>query len=180
MEIKEKECFKCNVVKPLTEFYKHVKNADGHLNKCKTCTKTDSKNRLERLQDDEKWHEKEKNRNREKYHRLEYRSKYKPTTDRKKETLKKYHQKYPEKCLATKYTEIFLTKEAGYHLHHWSYNQEHWLDIIKLTIKEHHFLHRYIIYDSERMMYRNLNGILLDTRESHMEYYEECKQKYPF
>lgn len=45
--MKEKVCFKCNILKTLSDFYKHKQMGDGHLNKCKACTKKDVHNHRE-------------------------------------------------------------------------------------------------------------------------------------
>tara|TARA_R110002049_G_scaffold111950_2_gene261288 strand:- start:1765 stop:2184 length:420 start_codon:yes stop_codon:yes gene_type:complete len=45
-----KKCFKCNVEKPLSSFYKHRQMKDGHVNKCKECNKDDvAKHRINNL-----------------------------------------------------------------------------------------------------------------------------------
>src|SRR5258705_7790606 len=107
-----KECSICHVFKPFSYFNKHVNMKDGHFKMCKECQKLISKANY---------------------------SKNKREIDK---TTKKYvsgfnrRAKYPEKYLAGK-AIIKLKKEPGFHFHHWSYNENHWKDVIKLPIKAH-------------------------------------------
>jgi hypothetical protein len=162
-----KICFKCNKNKPLTDYYKHPKMGDGHLNKCKECTKDDVNKRYKEKVKDEHWLEYERERGRTKYYRLGYRKSLKPIGAFTKNG-QLYKEKYPEKYKAVIASQRISSK--GGHNHHWSYNEEHWKDVINLSKKDHIKAHRFIIYDQERMMYRTIDGILLDTKERHLAY----------
>lgn len=41
--MKIKRCFKCDAELPIANFYKHPMMADGHLGKCKACTRYDAR-----------------------------------------------------------------------------------------------------------------------------------------
>lgn len=170
----EKECKQCHVFKPLTEFYKHSQNSDRYFGKCKECVRARVRKRHNELVKNSEWHEKEKARHREKYYRLGYKDKHKPTYDQKKLIIKRYFEKYPEK-LKAKNASAKMKPKKGYQKHHWSYNEEHYKDFIEMLPQDHAKLHRYMVYDQERMMYRTLEGVLLDTKERHLAYWEQVK-----
>ena len=95
-----KVCRECNTEKPLSEFYKHPRMADGHLNKCSECVKKRvSKHReanLERILAYDKMRA-------NKPHRVQARKEYAKTEAgklAKKKAINAYHARYPMKYAA--------------------------------------------------------------------------------
>lgn len=177
-----KTCIICNIEKPLEEFYKHSQMLDGHINKCKDCSRKQAEEKYKELIKNPEFLEKERERNR-----------LRDNAKRRKEGIparklgiqKDKHQvyldnkeKYPEKYLVRNMLKHY-PKKSTHHLHHWSYNKEHFDSCIELTTKEHGLAHRGIIYDQERYMYRRIDTMeLLDSKESHELYIREYIKKF--
>jgi len=165
-----KECFKCNVVKPLDQFYKNGAMADGRVNKCIPCNLIDVKENYNKKLLVVGFIENERDRGREKYYRLGYKEKYKPSAEDKKKVMLTYKLKYPEKYKAKTISQRVNISVSGNHLHHWNYNIAFAKDVIELEPKQHATIHRFIKYDQDTFMYKDLDNNLLDTKEKHLDY----------
>lgn len=166
--MEKKICFKCNSEKPITEFYTHKKMKDGHLNKCISCTKSDN-NKLYRT--------KSSDYDFKKLERERCKLKYQKRKTQQKLITDIYKIKFPEKYSA-RIASQYIDVPDGFHRHHWSYLPDHQKDVIILSASDHRILHVSMIYDQERMMYRDLNGHLLDSKESHINLLQSIKNNF--
>lgn len=145
-----KICFKCHRELPLTMFYKHPQMADGHLNKCKDCTKQDVHNKYMDNIENPDYVEKERERGREKYRRLGYKDIYKST-----------HKEASNVCRNLK-NKLNIPPE--YEIHHWNYNFLY--DVFILSRRYHARIHKQITFDKDTKCFY-YNGSLLDTKQKH-------------
>lgn len=165
-EKKTKICFKCGRKLPLSEFYKHSRMADGHLNKCKDCTKKDVSQNYGIKSKDESWMEKERERAREKFRRLNYKNK--PFKNTKKDFNGINNTR---RSLKSRDYSI-----DGKEAHHWNYNEPR--SVILLSPKAHHRIHKYITVSRDDKYCYTLDGLRLDTEEKTLKYYNEVLSKY--
>lgn len=144
---------------PLSDFYKHPRMADGHLNKCKVCTKKDVKKDYDRKSKDAAWVERERLRGREKYQRLGYKDKY---------FCNKTQRELHPICVRRKLKKLNIDVQ-GKEAHHWNYNKPK--SVILLSRKAHHVIHRNVIVSREDRFLHTLDGLCLDTEEKTISYY---------
>ena len=165
-----KVCFKCGRLLPLDSFYKHSQMGDGHLNKCKDCTKKDAHNRWIKKSKDQEWVEKERARVREKFKRLGYREKYKTTC---------LHSFLPNAYnnISRKFRQYCFTKK-GFEFHHWNYNILN--SVFRVSRKAHKCIHRHMTFNRKDLYCYTEDGTKLTSEEQAKEYFDSILQSEGF
>lgn len=98
-------------------------------------------------------------------------------TSNKTQARKKYDEKYPEKKKA-RIAAMFIHVGNNCVRHHWSFQPNHFRNIIELEKKHLNFVRCHLVYDQLNLCYRTLNGDLLDSRDKHERYINEKLEKF--
>lgn len=153
---KHKKCFKCGENKPLSHFYKHSRMADGHVNKCKECNKTDVHNNraenLEHYQEYDRIRSRDKDSPRMTTRRMKNRSGKKIESKKKNIVDVDPEQKYKatrkvsnairDGKLKQEKVCFCCGSEHHIHAHHSSYDTDMWLAVTWICAGCHARLHK--------------------------------------
>lgn len=160
-----KICFKCRRELPLSNFYRHPRMADGHLNKCKECAKADVHGNYLKNIDNPDCVERERERGRNKYQRL-YKGKIQKTQhDGKAKDARRYIERRVGR----------LPEDVE--LHHWNYNFPY--KVFQLSRRHHARLHKLIVFDEESQCF-SYNGKLILTKEEHEAIIKKVMPEEPY
>lgn len=152
-----KKCYRCNIEKEITEFYKHPVNLGGYSNRCKDCTKKDVKeNRLAKKEHYDNYDRNRPNAEERKNKTVVWKkNKYATDPEFRKQRLayswadrRNNPDKYGARDAMTvaRKNGTLIRSESCEHCgvsdvriegHHWSYLPEHWLDVIWLCTSCH-------------------------------------------
>lgn len=144
MEVeKHKVCFRCGETKPLSHFYKHPKMLDGHLNKCKTCTKSDVRDNREKNVDYYRAYDTKRNYSRNRVEaRQTYSAEYASKNPIVKSAQTKVNNAVRDKRIFRPTCCEFCGNHGTIHAHHSSYSEDMWLVVTWLCAACHHRLHK--------------------------------------
>lgn len=134
-----KKCFNCNKEKPLNDFYRHERMADGHLNKCKECVKNASKKTYLKIQLTPELAIKERKRQRlkEQKRRLEGKVKKYPRTVKRSKASDAVWIAIQAGSIIKKPCQICGNTKV--HAHHEDYSRP--LDVTWLCVRHHNDRH---------------------------------------
>lgn len=164
-----KACFKCGETKQLSDFYKHPRMGDGHVNKCKECNKQDVRENRKKREDYYNAYDRLRN---TEDHRKEYNKRNESKPERQAK-IKAYKHEWNKRYDAKKKAATAAVSNAlrdgkiekwpcwvcgtteSVEGHHPNYDAP--LDVIWLCTKHHAEVHREHVHEQDR--------ILLETTE---------------
>jgi len=131
-----KVCFKCGKEKQLKDFYKHPMMKDGHLGKCKECTKTDSRKVREKNIEYYRKYDRERGSRQNK----EYFTEYRKRNHNKSKAMNAANNAIRDGKIKRKTSCEICGKSVKLVKHHYDYSKP--LDVVWLCHACHSGIHR--------------------------------------